>query len=124
MNEKASSKFEFIQDFSAIEGISTKKAEMVLYTLKNMICHSIMEQYLLDTSKTSFRINVPPIGYLTLYKNDEGNWDVKDLDISQMFVMSLNQALKSKESPLYAQHSDWVNMFMKYQLNSVNEELQ
>lgn len=124
MRGNSTSSNEFISDFSAIEGTSTDRARMTLYTLKNIVCHQVIEQYIKDKTLTSFRVNVAPIGYLTLYKDDKGNWSIKDLDISQMFMLSLNQALRSGESPLYAQHSDWANRFMKYQLNSIDEELQ
>ena len=115
-----SSQNEFITDLKAVMNISDNRALTLCSAMKNIICHNIIEQRLEGVSD-EFRINVPPIGYLTLYKDSDDRWNIKDFVIDEAFKKSLNQSLRSKESLLYQQNKDWITTLVQNQIKTLSQ---
>lgn len=116
-----SSQNEFMNDLKAVINISDNKALTLCTAMKNIICHSITEQKI-ENNCNEFRINIAPLGFATLYKNDTGNWDIKDFEMDEAFKKSLNQSLKSGESLLYQQNKDWITTLVQNQINTLSQD--
>lgn len=121
MVPKTSSQDQFMKDMTAVLNLSDYKALMIHTAMKNIICHSITEQRL-QGQRDEYRINLSPLGFVTLYKDDNDNWNLKDFEIDNAFQKTLNQSIKSGESLLYQQNKDWITTLVQNQVNTLSED--
>ena len=92
---------DWVSDIKALLDVNQKVAYDLHSLLCNIVCHRILEQVIQDDKCEEFIIPLAPIGQATLYKNNEGRWDLKDVIIGNSFDKACNETLRCKESRLY-----------------------
>lgn len=98
-------KSEWSADLAATLNIRKDCCMQLWNLIKNIECHKVLEQLLSNKSQSEFKLTVPPLGLVTITCN-EGRWIIKEVDMSQSFVDSLNETLRCKESNLYRELYD------------------
>ena len=92
---------DWIADIRAILDVNQKVAYDLHSLLCNHICHNILEQLLSNPDQEEFVIPLAPLGSATLYRKEDGSWDIKDLVAGKSFSAAVNETLRCKESRLY-----------------------
>jgi len=116
------SREQWVKDLSAILGVTDTRVAKDLYVLlKNLSCHSILEQYLENPDTNEFKINISPYGTGILKRQEDGTFIISDITICPSFLSTLLNTILTKESLLYRSTYEHVKSRIRYHLENFSE---